>query len=164
MNLFPLGIKFIFIEFENIVVIAYLVYRLYSKLSLILPLNVSYWIVVRIGDVVYLLMRKDRQERVKIVKKILKNKISQKQAGEIIRCNFQNFNKSLIDFFRIPKLNKENINSLVEIVGQENLDTALKEGKGVILASIHMGNGGFVTTSLALKGFPVNIVSLEGEK
>jgi len=68
MNLFPLGIKFIFIEFENIVVIAYLVYRLYSKLSLILPLNVSYWIVVRIGDVVYLLMRKDRQERVKIVK------------------------------------------------------------------------------------------------
>jgi len=68
MNLFPLGIKFIFIEFENIVVIAYLAYRLYSKLSLILPLNVSYWIVVRIGDVVYLLMRKDRQERVKIVK------------------------------------------------------------------------------------------------
>jgi len=94
----------------------------------------------------------------------LKNKVSQKQAGEIIRCNFQNFNKGLIDFFRIPKLNKENINSLVEIVGQENLDTALKEGKGVILASIHMGNGGFVTTSLALKGFPVNIVSLEGEK
>ena len=52
----------------------------------------------------------------------------------------------------------------MQIVGQENLDTALKEGKGVILASIHMGNGGFVTTSLALKGFPVNIVSLEGEK
>jgi len=138
--------------------IAYFVYRLYNKLSLILPFKVSYWMAARIGDVVYLLMRKDRQERVKIVKRILKNKISQKQAGEIIRCNFQNFNKSLIDFFRIPKLDKENMDNLVEIVGQENLDTALKEGKGVILAGLHMGNGGFAASLLALKGYPINIV------
>jgi len=153
-----LGLNLFFIEFENIVVIVYLAYRLYSKLSLILPLNVSYWTATRIGDVVYLLMRKDRQERVKIIKRILEDKISQRQAQKIIRYNFQNFNKSLIDFFRIPKLDRENIDSLVEIVGQENLDTALKEGKGVILAGLHMGNGGFPLTALALKGFPVNIV------
>jgi len=119
-----LGLNLFFIEFENIVVIVYLAYRLYSKLSLILPLNVSYWTATRIGDVVYLLMRKDRQERVKIIKRILEDKISQRQAQKIIRYNFQNFNKSLIDFFRIPKLDRENIDSLVEIVGQENLDTA----------------------------------------
>ena len=138
--------------------IIYLACQVYSKLIFIFPLKVSYWIAARIGDIVYFLMKKDRQERVRIVKRILKNKISQREAQRIVRYNFQNFNKGLVDFFRIPKLNKEDINNLVEIVGQENLDTALKKGKGVILVGIHMGNGGFVTTALALKGYPVNIV------
>ena len=138
--------------------IVYFVYRFYSWLVLSLPLKISYRIAEKIGDFTYFLLKNDRQERVKIVKRILGNKISQKQAGKIIRCNFQNFNKSLIDFFRIPKLDRKNIDNLVEIIGQENLDIALKEGNGVILVGLHMGNGGFTSTALALKGYFVNII------
>ncbi|RLJ05401.1 MAG: hypothetical protein DRP14_01935 [Candidatus Aenigmatarchaeota archaeon] len=136
----------------------YFIYRLYSKLSLILPLKVSYWIAVRIGDIVYLLMRKDRQERVRIIKRIFENKITHKQAQRIIRANFGNFNKDLVDFFRIPRLNKEYLNACVEVVGQENLDAVLGKERGALLAGLHMGNGGFAASLLVLKGYSINIV------
>lgn len=138
--------------------IIYFVYRFYSWLVLSLHSRISYWIAERIGDFAYFLLKNEGQKRVKIVKLILGDKISQKQARKIIHCSFRNFNKSLVDFFRIPKLDRENIDNLVEIVGQKNLDVALKEGSGVMLAGLHMGNGGFFSTALALKGYPMNIV------
>lgn len=138
--------------------IVYFIYRFYSKLSLILPLKVSYWIARRIGEIAYLLMRKDRQERVKIIERIFEDKVTHKQAQIVIRAGFKNFNKDLVDFFRIPKLNKEYLDSCVEVTGQENLDAVLGEGRGALLAGLHMGNGGFAASLLALKSYPANIV------
>ena len=138
--------------------IVYFIWRFYNSLISILPVKMSYWLAERIGDTVYFLLKKDRKKRAEIIKTIFGYQLNQRQIQTIIRHNFQNFNKSLVDFFRIPKLNRENMDNFVEIIGQENLDTALEEGNGVILAGLHMGNGGFSSTALALKGYPVNIV------
>jgi len=43
----------------------------------------------------------------------------------------------------------------VELVGKENLDTALAEGKGVILVSAHFGNFPLMLTKLSLDGYKV---------
>ena len=138
--------------------VVYVIYQLYSKLSLILPFKLSYWIAKRIGEIAYLLMRKDRQERIKVIERIFKGKIIHKQAQEITRACFQNFNKDLVDFFRIPKLKKEYLDSNVEFTGEENLDAVLKEKRGAILTGLHIGNGGFASSLLALKGYLINIV------
>jgi KDO2-lipid IV(A) lauroyltransferase len=121
----------------------------------------SYWIARKIGEIVYLLVGKDRQERIKVIERIFKGKITHRQAQRVIRASFENFNKDLVDFFRIPKLNKEYLDACVEITGQENLDAVLEEGRGALLAGLHMGNGGFAASLLALKGYPVNIVVWE---
>lgn len=138
--------------------ILYFVYRFYSWLVLRLPLKISYWIAEKTGACACFLFKNDRQKRVEIIKRVLGDKISQKRAKKIIRLSFQNFNKSLVDFFRLSKLNSGNIDNFVKIIGQENLDSALKEGNGAILAGLHVGNSGFSLTALALKGYPVNIV------
>jgi len=43
----------------------------------------------------------------------------------------------------------------VELVGKENLDTALAEGKGVILVSAHFGNFPLMLAKLSLDGYKV---------
>jgi KDO2-lipid IV(A) lauroyltransferase len=121
----------------------------------------SYWVSKRVGHIVYFLMRKDRQERIKIIERIFEGKVTHKRSQRIIRAGFEDFNKSLVDFFLIPKLNKEYLNDCVEIVGLENLDAVLQGGKGAILAGFHVGNGGFAASLLALEGYPVNIVVWE---
>ncbi len=141
--------------------IIYFIYRLYEKLILRLPLKASYRIAKRVGGVAYLLRRKDRQERTKIIERIFEGKVTHKRAQRIIRAGFEDFNKSLVDFFRIPKLNKDYLNNCVEIAGQENLDAVLQEGKGAILAGLHIGNGGFAASLLALKGYSINVVVWE---
>ena len=123
-----------------------------------MPLKVSYWIASRIGRIAYLLMRKDRQERVRIIERMFEDKVTHNQAQRVIRAGFENFNKDLVDFFRIPKLNKEYLDACVEVTGQENLDAVLGEGRGALLAGLHIGNGGFAASLLALKDYPVNIV------
>ncbi len=141
--------------------IIYFIYRFYGELILRLPLKISYWIAERVGGAGYFLMRKDRQERTRIIERMFEGKITHKRAQRIIRAGFKDFNKSLVDFFCIPRLNKEYLNDCVEIVGRENLDAVLKEGKGAILAGLHMGNGGFAASLLALKGYSMNVVVWE---
>lgn len=141
--------------------IVYFIYWFYGELILRLPLKISYWIAEIIAMGAFFLMKKNRGERTKTVERIFEGKIAHKQAQRIIRASFEDFNKSLVDFFRIPKLNKEYLNDYVKIAGQENLDAVLQEGKGAILAGLHMGNGGFAASLLALKGYPINIVVWE---
>ncbi|MCK5306562.1 MAG: lysophospholipid acyltransferase family protein [Candidatus Omnitrophica bacterium] len=136
----------------------YFIYRLYGELILRLPLKISYRVARVVGGAAYLLMRKDRRERIKIIEKIFENKIARKEARKIIWASYKEFNKSLVDFFRIPRLNKKYLSNYVDVTGQENLDAVLGEGRGALLAGFHVGNGGFAASLLALKGYPVNIV------
>ncbi|MDD5701834.1 MAG: hypothetical protein PHU23_07260, partial [Dehalococcoidales bacterium] len=45
-----------------------------------------------------------------------------------------------------------------QLTGQRNLDDALKDGKGVILVSFHMGNLDLGVRLLSSLGYPVNAV------
>jgi len=48
-----------------------------------------------------------------------------------------------------------------EIDGMHNLQTALDEGRGVILLGAHMGNGVLMTIKLALLGYPLTVIFRE---
>jgi KDO2-lipid IV(A) lauroyltransferase len=54
------------------------------------------------------------------------------------------------EFFTIPVLNKDNIAKLVEAVGMENCEKALKKGKGLILYSAHFGNWELAAAALSI--------------
>ncbi len=82
------------------------------------------------------------------------------RAEEIVRRNFRNFASYLVDFFRFSRLEQADLSSLVEVEGTENVERALRRGKGAVGVTAHLGNwelGGIV---LSLLGFPVNAVAL----
>jgi len=57
--------------------------------------------------------------------------------------------------FLPPKVVKERI----KLVGKENLDAAIKRGKGVIALSIHLGNFPLIALKLALEGYPFAVIA-----
>ena len=85
---------------------------------------------------------------------------SRREIRILIRKNFRNFSYYLVDFFRFSRLNRKEIEALVEFSGTDNITAALQEGRGAIGVTAHLGNwelGGMV---LSFLGFPVNAIAL----
>jgi len=84
-----------------------------------------------------------------------------KSAGDILRiCHycFENLGKGLMEVLQFPRLTSENLDRLVTFEGKENIDNALKMGKGVIILTAHFGNWELLGASLALSGYKVSFI------
>ncbi len=86
----------------------------------------------------------------------------EKSSAEILRiCHncFRNLGKGLMEFLQFPRLTSENLGRLVTFEGRQNIDNALKMGKGVILLTAHFNNWELLAASLALSGYEVNFIA-----
>ncbi|MEO3785109.1 phosphatidylinositol mannoside acyltransferase [Actinocorallia sp. B10E7] len=64
-----------------------------------------------------------------------------------------------LESFRLPVMGKERIVSGMRITGDERIDKALGEGRGVVLALPHMGNYDHAGAWLVLRGQPLTTVA-----
>lgn len=136
----------------------YLLYQLAGFLSRRSPLWLSYWLACKAGGVSYFLRKNARLAARENIQQVLgdNNKIDAKTKA----C-FRNFAKYVVDFFRFPMINKENLNEFITIEGKEYLDEALGYGKGVIALSAHLGHFELAGAALSLSGYKINAVSLK---
>jgi KDO2-lipid IV(A) lauroyltransferase len=72
-----------------------------------------------------------------------------------------NFSAYLVDFVYTDRLSRAFIDEHIETKGLENLDKALAQGKGVVLASAHLGNWEMGGMTLARLGYPVHGIALK---
>ena len=81
--------------------------------------------------------------------------VPEARAKEIAEESVRRFGRMLVEVLRFPKLNSENIRETVKIEGEEYLDAAYKQGKGVILCTGHFGNWELLGATVALIGYPI---------
>jgi len=81
--------------------------------------------------------------------------ISYEQAYKIITGAYVHFAKAAAEFARLPIMVSD-IKNLVRIHGEENLKAAMSRGKGVILATAHLGNWEYAAAWCAQSGYPIN--------
>ena len=77
----------------------------------------------------------------------------------LVRANFVHYGLLVVEFLRIRLLRTPPLESAVQFQGEDHLRNALAEGKGVLILSAHLGNYDVSAVALALRGFPVMIVS-----
>jgi KDO2-lipid IV(A) lauroyltransferase len=131
----------------------YLLYRLGQVIALGLPLKLAYGLAVVISDLRYPFAAADRAVLTANLKAIFPAILPRQLRGITLQV-FRNFAKYLVDFFRFPLLDEKFIRQKVHIENLVYLDEALKEGKGVIVVSAHLGNwemGGAVVGRLGYK-------------
>ena len=136
----------------------YFLYKLGYFLANALPLKVAYWLAERISDVQYCLAKKDRNSVAQNLSVVLKKDI--KESCKLARNVFRNFGLYMVDFFRMTRVDIEFVKKHVKITGLENIDAILKQNRGVIVLTCHIGNWEMGGVVMALKGYDISAVAL----
>ncbi|NQS97162.1 MAG: lysophospholipid acyltransferase family protein [candidate division Zixibacteria bacterium] len=82
-----------------------------------------------------------------------------RQHKKILQDYWKDHQRMFLELFIYDEMTPENIGRLVDFQGFEHIKSALKAGKGAILPVPHIGSIRLLHYSLALKGYPVSVVS-----
>lgn len=74
---------------------------------------------------------------------------------------FQNHALNVLELLKAASESDDAILRRVRLHGAEHLDRALEEGRGVILATFHLGNWELSGLMLALEGYPISTIAGE---
>jgi KDO2-lipid IV(A) lauroyltransferase len=138
--------------------IFYILYRIGYLLANILPLKLAYSLAKRVSYLQYILSKKDRNAVVQNLGIITKKDV--KECQKLARKVFRNFGLYLVDFFRMSSLSKEDIKKRVKVEGIENIDGVLKQNKGGIILTCHIGNWEMGGVVMAMLGYDISAVVL----
>lgn len=118
----------------------YLEYFLVSRvitLANLLPLQLTYWLAKRIGDLSYLVMAKRRKVALENLSKAYGSQLSLKEKKRIAMRSFEHVALSITELFTIPRVLK-NASEKFSLEGTAYLDSAFVKGKGIILVVSHV--------------------------
>lgn len=111
-----------------------------------------------LGWLGFYLVKSEREKTIRNLKKVFGAKYSDREIKAMARQVFVNLGRNMSDAFCLNRFNEKNIDYFVEWRGLENIDLALKKGRGAIALTGHIGNWEFLGAFLAIKGFPTNVV------
>lgn len=123
-----------------------------------LPTSIRYLLACIIGDILYVIWLRGRKSFIANVKAVLGDQANSKVITRIARQAMRNFCKYCIDFLRSYDSQLRVSQETVTIHGLENIDLALKEGKGAILVSFHLGNWDLGIRTLSRLGYPLSVI------
>lgn len=128
--------------------------KLLTAFLVILPQKFALYLGARFGGSFLFLVKFTRYHNYIInnVKITFGKKFNERERCQIVKSSIEKMCKSLVEVFRFPILNKENLRKKVQFVGIEHLDTALAQNRGVILVTAHFGNWELLGVSLSLTG------------
>lgn len=79
----------------------------------------------------------------------------------IARSSLRSMGRTLVEFSLFPYLKGRLGRHLFKYEGLQHLDEALSGGKGVILLTLHMGNGDIGAAGLSVRGYKMHLISKE---
>lgn len=136
-----------------------IVYRIGIRGIRYLPVWLSYWFARRIADISYLIYKKARCN----VKNNIRTVFPDLPPEDIINLavnTFRNYSTYLVDYGRFGFIERDSISNVIETVeGKENLDDALKRGKGIILLTAHLGNWELGGIFFGRHGIAINVLT-----
>jgi phosphatidylinositol dimannoside acyltransferase len=84
---------------------------------------------------------------------------SDSRVARVARRAFQNYGRMLMDFLLLGSLPPDELVRQVRVEGRENVDAALKEGRGVIMAVPHMGSWDVAGSYAGALGYRMSAVA-----
>ena len=84
---------------------------------------------------------------------------SRRERMRVVTKMMASYNCMLYEFFRMPRLERDELLGRVEVVGHEHIVEALRRGKGVIITSCHLGNWELGAVVLAHLGHTMHAVT-----
>lgn len=135
--------------------VSYATYRLLGALFGPMPRRVGHTIARPAGWLLYALSPRLRSALLANIRHVLGPDADEAQVRALSRQACVNIVKSHYDLFHVSRLASDEIRELTRLEGLEHVFRALDEGRGVILASAHLGNVDVVVQLPAVYGLPL---------
>ncbi|MBB5335929.1 lysophospholipid acyltransferase family protein [Pectinatus brassicae] len=131
--------------------------KIISKIFCLLPEKIAYLIGDIIGQLTWVFVPQKRKNMA-LNNAIHGLNISKQEAKKIVKNSWTRFGPMIIEVLRFPIM-RDNMNDYINLLGQENLDAALKLGRGGIIAAAHSDNWELLGGALAQNGYKLVGVS-----
>lgn len=128
-----------------------------SRLVRLLPYGALLFLGRILGNLYYLLVKKQRERAV--TQMISALQISDAEARSTVRASFVNLARNMLDILYMPNLNEENFSEYIEIDHLERMQAALAEGHGVVVLTGHIGTWEWLSAAFTLNGLPVTAIA-----
>lgn len=137
-------------------------YRFIAFLSHIIPVQkIAFFLTERMADGAYFTFYKNKINIVVAnMERALNRELKLYEKRNLVMQNFRNFAKFIYEYIIMPKLSFKNLTKYFSIIHKERLDSALKENKGVIVLTAHLGNWEWGAAMLAILGYSPRVVAL----
>lgn len=121
------------------------------------------WFICRIASFSSGLTYRIAKEKVHIMrrelKKVFGHDMSEEKTQAIIKQGIHNLRKDLFETWMFPLISRDKIRNMTNFIGKDNLDVALKEGKGAIILLAHFGFRKLILPALGYEGYKVNQIA-----
>jgi Kdo2-lipid IVA lauroyltransferase/acyltransferase len=129
-----------------------------EKIIKFLPSNLIRKIGICMGKLIYYIDYKHRRISLdNLAIAFPQMDISEKKR--IARLHFENLGRTMMEFFILPRINKQNLTDYVVREGVENFEQATKKGKGIIFLSSHIGNWEIMAYTHSFLYDPANVLA-----
>jgi KDO2-lipid IV(A) lauroyltransferase len=137
----------------------YLSLRLVALLLPLIPLPVAYRVATFAGYLAYRFFPIPRRQITHNLSIVMGRPETSPEVRRAARTAFENDAKNWIDTLRIGRLTLADIEGALEIEdgGWERIVSAIREGRGVILSTLHLGNYDLVGQLIALRGYKLTV-------
>ena len=135
-----------------------LIFGWLTALMASLPLSLGYFLAGLFTEVHFRLFP-ERRHNVLANLAVAMPRATRRERMQIARRMMRSYNCMLFEFFRLPHLTRRELLESVEVEGREHLERAVARGRGVILASTHIGNWELAAVMLAHWGYTLHAVA-----
>ncbi len=136
---------------------AYYLYRLAGHIVPRVPAPTGYALCRVAGGVAHRLNRPARAAIRQNIRQIMGPATPPAEINRLARLTFNHVLYNYFDLFRLPLLDRAQVEQLVTVHGWENVENALSAGKGIVMTSAHLGNIEVVLTAMLLRGLNITI-------
>lgn len=138
--------------------IIYYIIKIIAGVLRLLPVQFALWIGRRVGDFVYLIDLKHKALTYANLNMAFAGEKTPQELRNIAKEIFRNIGQNLVELLRLPVMKRELYEKYVSIEGRENIDHALKKGKGCILLAMHFGSWEMANVFCPMYGYPYNVL------
>ena len=128
-----------------------------SRLIRFLPYDLLLFLGRVLGNLYYLLIKKQRERAVAQMMPALN--VSEDEARKLVRASFVNLARNMLDILYMPNLNEKNLSQYIEIDHLERMRSALDEGHGVVVLTGHVGTWEWLSAAFSLNNMPVTAIA-----
>lgn len=135
--------------------VAYWISRLGARLGRYLPTRVWYAFFMPFADFAFLIMRRHRNALIANLTRV----VGEEEAQATARRVFRNFARYVVDFYQLPKLDKEVLKRRIDFDDWEQLKGAMEEGKGGLFITLHLGQAELGGAAMAAYDHPLHVIA-----